>query len=217
MAALEVRRDFGQPNRGFDGFDLTKERTDAAERVVPPMLEQARRFRADLPLGRFTQGSPCIHVLSHFIDDGGGIVLLFPGGEALPLVEHHLGLPDLFSLLRLRNGRDELCGATRFDYLLCGLSILVKFPVPPWALVGRVQNGVVKEWVGHFLFNRNSPANRTRYQFDVWRWLIPRGFLVHLSEQARTVWAIHSISRQTLEAHCACYLAFLQRISWADF
>ena len=51
FAALEVRRDLGQPNRALDGFHLTKEWADAAERVVPPVLEQARRFRADLPLG----------------------------------------------------------------------------------------------------------------------------------------------------------------------
>ena len=184
FAALEVRRHFGQPNRGFDGFDLTKERTDAAERVVPPMLEEARRFRADLPMGGVGQGPPCIHVLAHFIDDGGGIVLLFPSGQALPLVEHHLGLPDLFPFLRLRNGRDELCGATGFDCLLCGLSIFVQFPVALWAFVGRVQDGVVKEWVGHFLFNRYSP---TRYQFDVWSWMIPRRFLVNRSEPVKTV------------------------------
>ena len=97
FAALEVRCDLGQPNRGFDGFHLTKEWADAAERVVPPVLEQARRFRADLPLGGVRQGPPHIHVLAHFIDDGGRIVLLFLGGESLPLVKHHLGLlPDLF-------------------------------------------------------------------------------------------------------------------------
>ena len=124
FAALEVRCDFGQPNRGFDGFHLTKEWADAAKRVVPPMLEQACRFRADLPLGRVGQGPPRIHVLAHFIDDGGRIVLLFLGGESLPLVKHHLGLlPGLFPLLWLRNRRDELGAATPVQDLLSRLSL----------------------------------------------------------------------------------------------
>ena len=60
--------------------------------MVPPVLEQARGFRADLPLVGVRQGPPHIHVLTHFIDDGGRIVLLFLGGEAFPLVEDYLGL-----------------------------------------------------------------------------------------------------------------------------
>ena len=72
------------------GFHLTKKRAVAAEWVVSPVLEQAHCFRADLPLGGVGPSPPHIHVLAHFIDDGGRIVLLFLGGEALPLVEHYL-------------------------------------------------------------------------------------------------------------------------------
>ena len=60
-------------------------------------------------------------------------------------------LGDLFAFLRLWDGRDELCRATGFDCLLCRLSILVQFPVLGWTIVRCVQDGVVEEWVGHFL------------------------------------------------------------------
>ena len=70
FTALGLWRDLGQPNCSFDGFHLTKEWADAAERVVPPVLEQARGFRADLPLVGVRQGPPHIHVLTHFIDEG---------------------------------------------------------------------------------------------------------------------------------------------------
>ena len=212
-----MRRHLGQPNRGFDGFDLTKERTDAAEWVVPPVLEQARRFGADLPLGGVTQGPPRIHVLAHFIDVGGGIVLLFPGGEALPLVEHHFGLSDLFPLLRLRNGRDEPCGATRFDCLLRGLPVLVQFPVHPWALVRRVQDGVVKEWVGHFCLTDTRRLTGQGITLTCGVGCFPAVFLIKLSVLAKTVWAVSSITRQTLEAHCPCHLAIFSRFHGRTF
>ena len=132
------------------GFHLTKKRAVAAEWVVSPVLEQAHCFRADLPLGGVGPGPPHIHVLAHFIDDGGRIVLLFLGGEALPLVEHHLGLlPSLFllPLLRLWNRRDELGPPPSVQDLLSRLPLGVQLPVPLWVLVGRVQDGVVEEWV----------------------------------------------------------------------
>ena len=115
--------------------------------MVPPVLEQARRFRADMPLGGVGQGPPSIHVLTHFIDDGGRIVLLLFGGEALPFVEHHIGLlPGFFPLLRLRDRCDELSTSTTVQNLLCRLPLGVQLPVPLWGLVGRVQDGMVEEW-----------------------------------------------------------------------
>ena len=78
--------------------------------------------------------------------------MLFLGGESLPLVKHNLGLlPGLFPLLWLRNRRDELGAPTPVQDLLSRLPLGVQFPVPLWALVGRVQDGMVEEWVGHFL------------------------------------------------------------------
>ena len=74
--------------------------------------------------------------------------MLLLGGEALPFVEHHLSLlPGFFSLLRLRDRCDELGASTAFQDLLCRLPLGVQFPVPLRGLVGRVQDGMVEEWV----------------------------------------------------------------------
>jgi hypothetical protein len=50
LAVLGLRCHLGQPDRGFGGFDLAEEGAHAAELVVPPVLQQARRFGRDLPL-----------------------------------------------------------------------------------------------------------------------------------------------------------------------
>ena len=42
----QLRGDLGQPDRGFNRFDLAEERPDVAELVMPPVLEQTLRFRA---------------------------------------------------------------------------------------------------------------------------------------------------------------------------
>ena len=34
---------------------------------------------------------------------------------------------------------------------LRGLSVLIQFPMPLGAGIGRVENGVVEEWIGHQL------------------------------------------------------------------
>jgi hypothetical protein len=39
LAARGMRRDLGQPDGSLDGFHLAEERPDAAELVMPPMLE----------------------------------------------------------------------------------------------------------------------------------------------------------------------------------
>ena len=74
-----------------------------------------------------------------FVDDRSGIVLLFLGGQPFALVEHK---PRLFArgfpLLRLWDRRDEFGAASALDDLLCGLSSLIKLPVPRWVLVGRI-------------------------------------------------------------------------------
>ena len=57
-----LRRNLGQPNRGLDGLDLAEERTDAAEIVMPPMLEQSRGFRCYLPVTRIWHFPPLINL-----------------------------------------------------------------------------------------------------------------------------------------------------------
>ena len=62
-------RDFGQPNGGLNRLDLAEEWPDAAELVVPPMLQQAGGFRRDVPSVWIRQCSPFIHFLANRIDD----------------------------------------------------------------------------------------------------------------------------------------------------
>ena len=47
-----ARRNFAEPYSGLHRFDLAEEGPNAAEAVVPPVLEQARRLRGHLPLAR---------------------------------------------------------------------------------------------------------------------------------------------------------------------
>jgi hypothetical protein len=65
-----MRRDLGQPDRGFGRFHLAEERSHTAELVIAPMLEKPRRLRSDLPLAGVGQAAPGIDVLTHLIDDG---------------------------------------------------------------------------------------------------------------------------------------------------
>ena len=79
LAALGLRGDFHQPDGGLDGFNLAKERADATEFVMPPVLEKSRGLWSDLPLAGVWQVPPRIDILAHLVDDGGGIVLLLLG------------------------------------------------------------------------------------------------------------------------------------------
>ena len=58
LALLRIGRDLGEPDGGFHGLDLAEERTDAAEFVIAPMVEQAGGFRRHLPLVRVAQVAP---------------------------------------------------------------------------------------------------------------------------------------------------------------
>ena len=49
LPAIEMRGNLGQPDGGFNRFDLTKERANIAELVMPPVLEEPRSFWSDLP------------------------------------------------------------------------------------------------------------------------------------------------------------------------
>ena len=62
LACLRLGRDFGQPDGRLGRLDLAEERADAAELVMPPVLEQARRLGRDLPLA-LGQFAPLVYVL----------------------------------------------------------------------------------------------------------------------------------------------------------
>ena len=51
------RSEFGEPDRSFHGLDVAEERADGAERVVPPVLEQAGVTCHWFGLGRFRQAA----------------------------------------------------------------------------------------------------------------------------------------------------------------
>ena len=65
----QLRRDLGQPDGGFDRFDLAEERADVAELVMPPVLEQARGFGRDLPVVRIRPAAPLVDVVAELVDD----------------------------------------------------------------------------------------------------------------------------------------------------
>jgi len=91
--------------------------------------------------------------LTHFIDDGGGIVLLLLGGEALPFVENYLLLLRRFlALFGFRNGRDEFSAPAILNDALSRLALIVQFPMTPRTLVGRVQYGPFEKGIGHGQF-----------------------------------------------------------------
>ena len=46
---VRMRRDFGKPDGSLNRFDLTEERADSCEVMMPPMLKQAGGFRRNLP------------------------------------------------------------------------------------------------------------------------------------------------------------------------
>ena len=84
------------------------------------------------------------------VDDRRDVVLLRCRREVLAFVKHHLFLLNgLFALLGLGYGRDELGTLAALQHLLGGLTIGVKLSVPLGAVVGRVEDWVVEEGVGH--------------------------------------------------------------------
>ena len=88
-----VRRNFGEPDSSLHRFDLTKEGPSATKAVVPPVLEQARRFRSHLPLARIRQIAPAVNLLANPVDSLHQFVLLIICLKlSRGLVEHKGGL-----------------------------------------------------------------------------------------------------------------------------
>ena len=125
--SARARRNFAEPYSGLYRFDLAEEGPNATEAVVPPVLEQARRFRSNLPLARVRQVAPAVNLLTNPVDDGRQVVLLAGSFELLRrLVEHQRGLlRGSLALFGLRDRRDELGRSAAFDDLLGRLPGLV--------------------------------------------------------------------------------------------
>src|SRR5690606_33997020 len=138
LARDSVRRDLGEPDGCLNGFDLAKERPDAAERVVAPVLEEPRRLRRDLPLGE-REVAPRVHLAANLVDDRRQVVRLRLRREAEALVEDQFLLLFLTSpLLGLRNRSYEFSPTTLVDQVSGRLTRRIEFPVLAGVLVRRV-------------------------------------------------------------------------------
>ena len=84
-----MSRDFGQPYRRLDCFNLTEERAETAEGVVSPVLKETGRLWCDLPQIVW-QLAPLINLLTKFIYDRRRIVLLLFCRKPFPFIEDNL-------------------------------------------------------------------------------------------------------------------------------
>ena len=145
-----VRRHLGEPDDGLYRFDLAEERTDVAESVAPPVLQQPSSLRRHLPPARVRDVAPPVHLSTNGVDEGRMLVPLSLGGKAPAFVEQDRGLLFRLSpfLPGLWNGRDELGGPSTPDDLLGRLPVLVQLPMARRVLVRRVEHGLVEERMG---------------------------------------------------------------------
>ena len=81
----------------------------------------------------------------------GVFILLLLGGDVFPLTEQQVGLirGRTLPLLWFRDGRNELRRPSAFNDRLSRLARVVQFPMPTRVLVGRVQDGLLKERIRH--------------------------------------------------------------------
>ena len=110
-------------------LDLTEERADVAELVVPPVVEQPRGLRRDPPLGA-GQRAPFADAVAHALDHPHQLILLsvFVGGP-VSIIETQLGL--LRALLAGGGDRgDERDTPAAVDDTVGGLAVLIELPVP---------------------------------------------------------------------------------------
>src|ERR1019366_2639755 len=125
--------------------------TDAAEVVMPPVLEEACGLGGDLPVIWIRPVAPQVDMMPELVDDGSLIVLLFLSGEPFAFVKNQVLLIHLsLALPRLRNWRDEFGATAGFDDLLCRLALVIKLPVADRVVIGRVQDRPFEELVVHY-------------------------------------------------------------------
>ena len=113
LVAAVATGDLCQPDGGFHSLDLAKERGYGLEVVMPPVVEKALGDWRDAPVRWVGNGPPTRDVSTNLIDDGGWVVFLVRGREALGIREHEAGLARLALLLPwLGDRRDEFRSPT---------------------------------------------------------------------------------------------------------
>src|SRR5437879_5026860 len=115
---------------------------------MPPVFQEASRFGSNLPLAGMWKCPPSPDMASHVVDDRRDVVPLILRGQFLDLVKGKnwlIGGP--LSLLRLRNGRDEVGATAGLDDRLRWLAIGIEFPMPNRTGVRGVQDRVLEEGI----------------------------------------------------------------------
>jgi hypothetical protein len=130
FARFALRRNFGQPDGGFNRLELAEERAKATEFMEASVEEKPDRFRRGLPIRRIRQRTPGLQALPHFINYWSRIVLLLFGRKALSLIKDGIPLARPLLLPRFRDRRDELRFSPAFDNSLSRLPLVVQLPVP---------------------------------------------------------------------------------------
>ena len=127
---------FRKPDDRFRRLNLAEKRPRPGKIVMPPVLQQLRRFRRYAPVGGVRQLPPGIHPPPDFVDDRRRVKLLLLGGQpGHPQRQRPLpGLPP-----RRRHRRNILRLPPHLHNAIRRRPVL-QLPVPAGILVGRIQN-----------------------------------------------------------------------------
>ena len=153
FAFAQFGRDFGQPDKRLDGFDLTKERANGGKGMLSPMLQQARSLWCDAPITWVRNHAPLVHEIANEVDVAGGVVLLRAGGQSLAFVHDERDLSAVgfvgLAFFRFGDGRNKFRPAAAFDNALGWLTLLIQFPMFGGTFVRRVEDRLSKEKIIH--------------------------------------------------------------------
>ena len=124
-------RYLSQPNERFNSFQLTEKWASLAKIVMPPVLQENFCFRCNLPVSRIFQISPIIHLYPKIINDRRWVIFLRLCRYSSLVAKLNLDCSTFFrfSSFGFRNRRYELSTSPTVNDFICGLPIIVQFPV----------------------------------------------------------------------------------------
>ena len=145
--AAKARRHLGEPDHRLRRLHLAEERADAAEGMVPPMLQQPCGLRRHPPLlGR--QLVPSVELSPQGVDVGIEVVALPVAADfCRSPVEHHLCLLPPLSA-RFGHRRDERRGPAAVD-ALCWSAVGCRPAPSARPAARRASSGWLIEEIGH--------------------------------------------------------------------